>query len=269
MLLQSGCKINVGLRVVGKRADAYHNIESLFVPIPFFDTIEIVRAEVENFTVYNADFNIPKEKNLIWQCYKIMQAKYNLPPLQIYLVKRIPSGGGIGGGSGNVATFIKAINSKFNLQLAVSSMEAIALSIGSDCPFFIENKAAMVLGRGDVLLPYFNNNRKFYAVLLYSDVQISTKEAYSGISINDTNAGVLELLGDEKLWKKNLKNDFAPVVYAKYPELANLENDLYKQGAIYASLTGTGGCQYALFNTEVNLSPELQNKVLWGGWLSF
>lgn len=266
MLVKSNCKINVGLWVTRKRSDGYHDIESLFVPVPFFDTIELVLSEKANLFVYNADFDIPKEKNLVWQCYLKMQERYTVPNIEIHLVKRIPSGGGIGGGSGNVGAFINAVNTMFDLKLSVAEREALAMEIGSDCGFFIENKPALVLGRGETMLPYFGG-RKLYACLLFSKIQISTAEAYGNLQAKERLVSFLEVLNQPENWQNNLENDFAAVVYNKFPELAANETELISHGAVYAGLSGTGGCQVALFQSKVTLPQHLQEKILWEGEL--
>jgi 4-diphosphocytidyl-2-C-methyl-D-erythritol kinase len=266
MLVKSNCKINVGLWVTRKRSDGYHDIESLFVPVPFFDTIELVLAEKANLIVYNADFDIPKEKNLVWQCYLKMQERYAVPDIEIHLVKRIPSGGGIGGGSGNVGAFINAVNAMFDLKLSVAERETLAMEIGSDCGFFIENKPALVLGRGETMLPY-HGGHSFYACLLYSDIQIGTAQAYSGMKPKVRDESYLEILKSPEQWQSKLTNDFEFVVYGVYPELAANKSALKELGAVYAGLSGTGGCQIALFQSKVTLPQHLQEKVLWEGEL--
>lgn len=267
MLVQSGCKINIGLWVTKRRTDGYHDVRSLFVPIPFFDTLEIVHAQTADLLTYNADFSIPKEKNLVWKCYLLMCERYAVPPLQIHLVKRIPSGGGIGGGSGNVGALINAVDAFCNLNLSIHEKENLAMEIGSDCGFFIENRLAIVSGRGEVMVPY-SSNRKFYAVLLFSKIQISTKEAYEGMEPNARNFSFLSALKDSSDWQSLLTNDFRTKVYGMFPELASNEKALLQNGAFYASLSGTGGCQVGLFNEKHELTPELKSKMLWEGWLN-
>lgn len=268
MLVKSPCKINVGLWVTRKRSDNYHDISSLFVPIPFFDTIEIVLADKADLTVYHADFDIPKEKNLVWKCYQLMQERYQLPNLEIHLVKRIPSGGGIGGGSGNVGALINAINLFCDLKLSTSERERLAMEIGSDCGFFIESKPALVLGRGETMVPYYGGNT-FYAYLLYSNIQVSTAQAYSGLMPKPRKESYLEALQNPEQWQEALINDFAPVVYGLFPELADNEKALKLAGAKYAGLSGTGGCQIGLFKQKADLPSALKEKILWEGELCF
>lgn len=267
MLVQSGCKINIGLWVTERRTDGYHNVRSLFVHVPFFDTLEIVHAQTADLITYNADFSIPKEKNLVWKCYLLMCERYAIPPLQIHLVKRIPSGGGIGGGSGNVGALINAVDEFCHLKLTIAEKENLAMEIGSDCGFFIENKSAIVSGRGETMVPYASN-RKYFAVLMFSRIQISTKEAYEGIVPNARDFSFLSALKNPQDWQTLLTNDFSDKVYGKFPELGDNEKALLKNGAFYASLSGTGGCQIGLFNEEPELLPVLKSKVLWSGWLN-
>lgn len=268
MLVKSGCKINVGLWVTRKRSDDYHDVTSLFVPVPFFDTIEIIEAKEANLITYNADFDIPKEKNLVWKCFLLMQQRYAVPNLEIHLVKRIPSGGGIGGGSGNVGAFINAVDVLFCLELSVSEREQLAMEIGSDCGFFIENRPALVLGRGETMLPY-HGDHSFYAYLLFSDVQIGTAQAYIGMQPNEREESFLQILKSPEQWQGKLTNDFSSVIYKAYPELAENEKALINSGAVYAGLSGTGGCQIALFKERIDLPESLQEKVLWEGELCF
>jgi 4-diphosphocytidyl-2-C-methyl-D-erythritol kinase len=268
MLVKSGCKINIGLWVTCKRSDGYHDIESLFVPVPFFDTIEVIEAKASDLITYNADFDIPKEKNLVWKCFLLMQERYDVPNIEIHLVKRIPSGGGIGGGSGNVGAFINAVDRKFDLKLSVFEKEQLAMEIGSDCGFFIENKPALVLGRGEAMIPY-HGGYSFYAYLLYSDIQIGTAQAYTGMVPKARGESYLEILKTPEHWQGKLTNDFESVVYGAYPELAENEKALINSGAVYAGLSGTGGCQIALFKERIELPQALQEKVLWEGELCF
>lgn len=267
MIAFSVCKVNLGLWIESKREDSYHNMQSVFLPVNLNDSVEIQKKPVADIKVYNADFDIPKEQNLLWKTYILFKEKFNIDPVQINLVKNIPSGGGIGGGSGNVGCFINLLDRYFQLELSLDEKQNLALEIGSDCPYFINPVPSVVWGRGEKVKP-ISNFPKLYLVLLFSNVQISTKEAYSGISPKKRGVDISEGLNRPKdEWTHFFDNDFSRVVYNKYPELVLNLDGLNELGAFYSSLSGTGGCQFALFNEEVDAKATLGEKVIYQGWL--
>ncbi len=260
-------KINVGLFITGKRADSYHNIESLFYPIGIHDTLEISPSEVSELTVLNTPIEGRREDNLIWKTWEILKQRYDLGNIHIRLVKNIPMGGGIGGGSADVGFFINLVDVGFGLNLSLGEKEEIALKIGSDCPFFIRNEPALVSGRGEKMQRIDSFLKGYYLVLCFADISVGTKEAYSNIKPNASEVNWADVVNHPSSWKATLKNDFEPYVLGKYSELEKIKTTLYETGAVYASLTGTGGCLYGIFEKPVDLPGEIKQVTVWSGLL--
>ncbi|MES2628832.1 MAG: 4-(cytidine 5'-diphospho)-2-C-methyl-D-erythritol kinase [Bacteroidota bacterium] len=269
MVVFPTAKINFGLNIVSRREDGYHEIESIFYPIGISDALEINPAQEQTSISFHGR-TIPgnAEDNLILKAWNILRERYSLPEISIQLVKNIPMGGGIGGGSADCGFFINLVNETFDLQLTVEEREHIAGKLGSDCPFFIRNLPSYVSGRGELLQPVTPFLSGYYLVLVYGDLHISTKEAYSGISPKRSGQYLWEIMNEApENWKKLVKNDFEPVVFAKHPALREIKNNLYAAGAVYASLTGTGSCVYGLFKEDPGALKSLGDKVCWRGWM--
>ena len=271
MITFPNAKINLGLRVLRKRSDGFHDIRSLFLPVPLCDALEVIPADDNGplLEVLGHALDVPPEKNLVWKTYGHMRSVFQLPDYHIILYKKIPSGGGLGGGSADVGFLIRMLNQLGQLGLTAAEMEAIALEIGSDCPFFIQNRPSLVSGRGEKLEGRSSWRFKAYTVLLFSDQSVSTAEAYAGITPYETGPDLRQVLDRQALWRSQLVNDFGKVVYRQHPGLADNIEKMYRCGAFYASLTGTGGAQYAFFETPPQLPEEVRSRIIWQGWLSF
>ena len=254
MLLFPGSKINIGLSILNKREDGYHNLESVFYPIPLFDSLEFLEAKELTF---ESSVEIDPEKpNSVLQAYYLLKEKYDLPPLSIFLQKRIPMGAGLGGGSSNGAFMLVGLNSYFNLGLSVSELKNFALKIGSDCPFFIENKPKFVEGKGELLIDISISLAGNYIVLVNPNIHISTQEAFSNLSIKENKQNFLkDQLTHNPIsnWKEFVFNDFEEGVFLHHPEIKMIKESLYKDGANFASMTGTGSTVFGIFETEPNL----------------
>lgn len=264
-------KINLGLSITGKREDGFHNISSIFFPLPFHDIIEITEltGEYEEKLYYiGPDLGIHWSKNLVWKTYSLLKEQFDLPPLAIHLLKKIPAGGGLGGGSADASFLINLIAKKYELPISMVKKEKLALEIGSDCPYFLHNTPMEVSGRGEVLKELEAPQWKLYTFLIFSDLSISTKKAYEGITPQTPSILPADVYQSPELWKTQLKNDFETPVYMKHPTLKKNIEAFYEAGALYASLTGTGGAQYALFTEKPQHLPlDLQQKVLWQGYI--
>ncbi len=270
MVVFPNAKINFGLSIVAKRNDGYHDIESIFYPIGICDALEIEPSTTgtTNLTIHGLSVPGTVNDNLIMKAWLLMQERYNLPEVAINLVKHIPMGGGVGGGSADCGFFINLVDSFFKLNLAIQEKQEIAARLGSDCVFFINNVPALVTGRGEFLKPLAPFLSGYYLVLLYGGVHISTQEAYAGIRPVPASVNLEEVSqGPTENWKRLVKNDFEGVVFKKHPKLEELKTALYNQGAFYASLTGTGSCLYGLFNEKPHLKPALLEHVCWQGYL--
>lgn len=263
MIVFPNAKINVGLNITGKRADGYHNIESVFYPIPLKDVLEIVVAEdgVTEMKICGLNIDGDVSDNSVTKAYRLMKEQYCLPAVKIYLEKIIPFGAGLGGGSADASFAIRLLNDLFNLGASISDMEAIAAKIGADCPFFIQNKPAYVTGIGDELHPLEFSLDGVSFLLVKPDDFISTKEAYSKVkpkkSVLPLSEMVLKPIFE---WKENIVNDFEESVFPGHPTVKRIKEMMYEQDALYASMSGSGSSVFGFFKQEVdaeNLFPGM------------
>ena len=247
MILYPNAKINIGLNILSKREDNYHNISSIFFPIlDCFDILEIKRTNKFLFT--SSGMKIPGKKNLCQTAYEAIKNKFNISPVHIHLHKLIPIGSGLGGGSSDASFVLRGLNQIFNLKLSNSELEKISKDIGADCPFFIENKTKYVTGIGDKMKKINLDLSNYTIKLTHSNINISTANAFSNIKANHQNY-ILENLSDIPIerWKNEVKNDFENNVFEVYPQLKIEKEKFYSEGAIYSSMTGTGSTIYGIF----------------------
>lgn len=258
MITFPNAKINIGLYITGKRPDGYHNIESIFYPIPLCDAMEVVPAEELKFTTSGLDIPGDQDNNLCLKAYYLMAGRYKeIKPVHIHLQKNIPMGAGLGGGSADGAFMINILNDFFNLNLDVPTRESIAAELGSDCPFFIENKPKLVTGRGEVMHPHSLDLKGWYLGLVSPKIHVSTAEAYAGIQPRAVSMSWEKLTDDVAGWSKmGLVNQFEATVAKKHPEILDLKNQLLRAGAVYASMTGSGSSVYGLFKKKPALEIE-------------
>jgi 4-diphosphocytidyl-2-C-methyl-D-erythritol kinase len=265
MLAFANAKINLGLHVTGKRADGYHNLETIFYPVKIYDVVETLDADVVSCTIRGTDIPGNTEDNICLKAYHLLKKDFDLPAQHICLLKNIPIGAGLGGGSADAAFLIRLWNDKFKLSLSQEQMENYARQLGADCAFFIRNKTVYAEGKGDEFSEVSIDLSEYFLVLVKPDVQVSTAEAYDGIKSTKPITSLKDLIHlPLSEWKTNLKNDFEASVFLKYPEIETIKNSLYQSGAIYASMSGSGSCVYAIFGSSVKL-PELErsNKVFY------
>lgn len=247
MILYPNAKINLGLNILSKRDDGFHNLISVFYPLHnYFDILEIVPATKFLFTT--SGLNIPGKSNLCEKAYALMNSKYNINPIHIHLHKNIPIGSGLGGGSSDASYVLKGINQLFNLNIDNCTLQKISLEIGADCPFFIQNKVKLVSGIGDVMNDIDLDISEYEIRVINTGIHISTKEAFSEIVCDNTNNSLqnLAFLPIEK-WKYSITNDFEKNIFNKYPKIKESKQKLYDSGAIYSSMTGTGSAVYGVF----------------------
>lgn len=266
MILFPNAKINIGLNIVGRRQDGYHNLETVMYPIALREALELVEAKELRFTSSGIDIPGNVADNLCLRVYQLLALDHKLPPVHIHLHKHIPIGAGLGGGSADSSFLIKLINKKFSLNLSDQEMESYASEIGSDCAFFIKNKPVFAFEKGDKFRDIELDLCKYFVVLVMPPVHVSTAEAYSGISAKPVSKHLTELikLAPEQ-WKFDVKNDFEDSVFPKFPIIAEIKSKLYDAGAVYASMSGSGASVYGIFNQELKL-PELEkgNRVFYG-----
>lgn len=253
MIVYPNCKINIGLRILNKRNDGYHNIESVFYPVSVSDILEINRispAAENQIQFKSTGITIPgnAEENICVKAYHLINKDYPLPALQVHLHKQIPIGAGLGGGSADAAFFIKALNALEELNLSFGEMHHYAKQIGSDCSFFINNKPALAEQKGDALEPVDLNLKGYHLVIVYPNIHISTALAYSSVVPNREGEKIEELIKmPVNSWKDAIVNAFEAGIVTKFPVVGEVKNKLYALGAAYASMTGSGSAVYGIF----------------------
>lgn len=265
MITFPNAKINLGLDVVSKRPDGYHNLETVFYPVPLEDILEINIADDADapeytFTMYNAVFEGDSSDNLVVKAYKALAADHRLPKVKISLYKNIPTGAGLGGGSADAAFALKMLNSIAKLGLSDGELEEYAARIGADCAFFIRNTPAYATGIGNILVPAECSLAGYCMVIVKPDIHISTKEAYSLVSPAEPATALTAIAARPVTeWKGAMKNDFEKSVFAKYPAMERIKEELYSMGAVYASMSGSGSAFFGIFNEEQS-TEELKRR---------
>lgn len=265
MLLLPNCKINIGLNIVSKRPDGYHNLETVFFPIPLRDNLEFKEIENEDVPYRLVSGGVPiegkPEDNLIVKVYLDMKAEFNLPALELSLYKNIPMGAGLGGGSSDAAAMMKGLNEAYNLQLSAEDMEKRLAKFGADCPFFVRNKPAYATGIGDELTNCNVSLKDKFIVLVKPDVFVSTKEAYAHVTPKLPAIPLAEAIKlPIETWKEQIVNDFEQSVFPFHPELPAIKQTLYDMGAVYASMSGSGSTMYGIFNRPTPEANEVFDK---------
>ena len=257
MICFPNAKINLGLHITAKRKDGYHDIETCMVPVPLYDALEVVVDKKTVFDVSGLAIPGDEKENLILKALKLLRKDFNdLPPVNIHLLKKIPMGAGLGGGSADAAFALTLMNRLFDLHLENWFLEDYAAQLGSDCAFFIENTPKIATGRGEVLEPIEVNLKGDHLILVKPPIHIGTKEAYAGVKPQIPKSNLREILKDKSLWKKQLVNDFEESIFPSYPELADIKNQLYDMGAYYAAMSGSGSTVFGLFG-------EVPEKIFW------
>lgn len=253
MVCFSNCKINIGLYIVQKRIDGFHNINTVFVPLPLYDVLEVLPSDNMDLTVYNQKIPGKKSENIVIKAYQLLQKKYHLAPVHIHLLKNIPIGAGLGAGSANGAYTLQLLNEYFSLQISKNELLEMALELGSDCPFFIENKPVYATQRGEIFTPIDLNLNPYKLVIINPGIHISTLWAFQQVQPTAPKFDLLEAIQHPMQdWKNLISNDFEPAVLSQYPAIQQIKETLYQQGAQYASLSGTGSTVYGFFNKKEN-----------------
>ena len=251
MILFPIAKINLGLHVLNKRTDGFHEIESCLYPIPLCDILEIIPADETKFLQTGIDLPNSNEKNICVKAYDLLAANYNIPPVYIHLRKQIPIGAGLGGGSSDAAFVLKGLNELFSLNISRADLASFAAELGSDCPFFITSLPCLVSGRGEVISPSNIDLSGKFLVLINPNIHISTKEAYALINPQQPEGKLEEMLsGEQNKWKRSLVNDFQVPIAQKYPIISETIDFLYENGAYYAAMSGSGSTVFGLFDSE-------------------
>lgn len=256
------CKINLGLNIVSRRPDGYHNLETVFYPIPLHDNLEVIDASGTSlpYILHKTGLEIEgaPESNLVVRVLQSLRETYhNIPPVEIWLHKRIPSGAGLGGGSSDAAYMMRLLNEQYDLGMDDDDMEYRLSRLGADCAFFNKAIPAFATGIGDQLMPINLTLAGWNFVLVKPDIHVSTREAFSMVTPRRPEQSLLQALSRPvETWRDTVVNDFEKSVFRHHPEIAAIKMTLYDMGAVYASMTGSGSSVFALFN---NRQPEAQD----------
>jgi 4-diphosphocytidyl-2-C-methyl-D-erythritol kinase len=275
MITFPNAKINIGLNIIEKRPDGYHNLQSVFYPVQLTDALEIVEQHedtTECIALTSSGIAIPgnTSENLCYKAYQLIAADYQLPAIKIHLHKHIPIGAGLGGGSADAAFFIKLLNEKFDLHISWGEMHHYAKQLGSDCSFFITNKPVFAEGRGDEYESLQLDLSAYHIALVYPSIAVNTGAAYSRVipskPVRSLEKDITTLPVEQ--WKAYIHNDFETSIFAAHPEIKNVKEKLYKQGAVYAAMSGSGSTVFGLFKNETNLKLVFPNAFVWEARLS-
>lgn len=259
MIVFPNAKINIGLNVVSKREDGYHNLETIFFPVKLADALEFAEAEETSLSTSGIQMNGDPEQNLVLKAFRLLQSDFNLPQLQFHLHKVIPFGAGLGGGSSDAAFTLKMLNNYFNLELTQQKLESYAAQIGADCPFFILNKPTFATGIGNKFHNIELNLADYGIIILKLDINVSTPEAYKNVIPRNPKFRLTEIIKTPVSdWKNLIVNDFEKSVFPKYPQIAELKQLLYDLGAEFASMSGSGSAVFGIFR---HLPINLENKI--------
>jgi len=268
MIVFPNAKINLGLRILRKRPDGFHDLESAFLPVGLTDMLEIVpdtgnnTGKTDRLTLTGIPLEA-RDDNLCIRALRLLKDKHGIPDVNLHLHKRIPTGAGLGGGSSDAAFTLRALNEMFSLGLDVPVLREYASKIGSDCPFFIINEPSLGTGRGENLEPLSLDLSGYALILVLPGITINTAMAYRMISPTDKDQPVKEVLKTApEEWSGRLVNHFEVPVFEKYPEIGGIKQALYAGGAVYASMTGSGSAVYGLFRESPILPPEISRYPL-------
>ena len=257
MITFPNAKINLGLNIVEKRPDGYHNLETIFYPINLQDALEVTRRENNDkeYTLHisGSPLEGEPEDNLVVKAYKLLKKDYpGLLPVDIHMYKHIPAGAGLGGGSSDAACMIKLLNDKFSLGLSTERMEEYAAKLGADCAFFIRNKPVFATGIGNLFEPVELSLKGYHIILIKPDIFVSTRDAFAEIKPVRPAVSLKEIVKQPmETWKHSMKNDFEDSVFKKFPEIAAIKDELYDLGAVYAAMSGSGSSVYGIFKAPI------------------
>jgi 4-diphosphocytidyl-2-C-methyl-D-erythritol kinase len=248
MLSFPNAKINLGLNVMERRPDGYHNLETVFYPLELSDILEVLPGDSFQFHSSGLLLDTEGGDNLVVKAYSLFKREFDLPPVRIHLHKAIPFGAGLGGGSSDAAHMLKMLSRLFGLGLSSAQLRHYAAKLGADCPFFIDNQPSLATGIGDELCPISLDLGKYYFALVKPPFGVKTELAYKAIKPSKHKTSIKDiLLQPVETWKEYLNNDFETPVFRMFPEIASVKRRLYELGALYASMSGSGSSVYGIF----------------------
>ncbi|NPD47651.1 MULTISPECIES: 4-(cytidine 5'-diphospho)-2-C-methyl-D-erythritol kinase [unclassified Lentimicrobium] len=262
MIAYTPAKINIGLRILNKRADGFHNLDSYFYRVPLYDIIEIKTHDQDELVQTGVLTSTSMEENLVHKALNLLRKNFEIPPLKIHLHKQIPVQAGLGGGSGNASGMLKLLNNYFQLNISKREMLRYAGELGSDCPFFIEGKAAHVTGRGEIIEPIDFSLAGTYIAIIKAPVAMETARAFQLVNKSNKKLEDIQSIRKEE-YQYFMLNDFESSFHQELPEVTIIKNLLMDSGAFYASLSGSGSAVFALFESK----PHLQFDSSYFSWI--
>lgn len=263
MILFPPAKINLGLKVLKKRSDGFHEIETCMLAIPITDVLEILPSVEFIFKQTGIEVHGDQESNLCVKAFRMLQTRHGIPNARIHLRKQLPMGAGLGGGSADASYVLRGLNAVFNVGLSDDQLREMAAELGSDCPFFISDSAQIGRGRGEVLTDFSLTLNGYYLKIINPGIHVSTKEAFAGIIFSeDANSVDAILKRPIEDWKGLLKNDFETSIFAQFPLIGELKEQLYAEGAVYASMSGSGSTVYGIFEEKPAISTSYFERVV-------
>ena len=270
MIVFPNCKINLGLQILDKREDGFHNLETIFYPVPLKDALEIIPFDSKEQVIFNSSGNLingETKDNLCLRAYYLLKKDFPyLPAVKIHLHKNIPMGAGLGGGSADAAFTLQLLNKLFTLNITTEKLHDYSLQLGSDCPFFIINAPCIGTGRGEVLQEIELDLSGYKIVLVNPSIHVNTGEAFSNLNLAPKSLSMNSLKNKIQqpieTWKYNVENDFELPVFKKYPVIKNIKEHLYHQGAAYAAMSGTGSTVFGFFKKDTQLNLQFDSSFI-------
>ena len=257
MIVYPNAKINLGLNIIRKRDDGFHELASVFYPVSWKDALEIVRSSELKFTASGLPIPGDQSNNLCLKAFNLLKEEFDISAVHIHLHKVLPMGGGLGGGSSDAAFTLRVLNEMFELQLDRTQLRERAAKLGSDCAFFIENTPQLATGRGEVLSPFSVDLSGYNILLVYPAVAVSTPWAYSQIVPQQATHNLVEVLSAPvEKWREQLVNDFESPIFKAHEELAEIKEAMYSWGASYAAMSGSGSTMFGIFKQGIILPIE-------------
>jgi len=260
------CKINLGLSIIAKRKDGYHELETVFYPVGLQDIVEVIHSNDDKTEVQfsHTGLEIPGdiEKNLCVKAYHLLKHDFpTIPAVKMHLHKHIPMGAGLGGGSSDGTGILKLLNNLFNLGLKNNQLIDYAAQLGSDCPFFVYDSACHATGRGEILQPYACDLSNYKIALVHPGIHVSTAWAFSQLQPHPKEKSIAEIVAQPiEQWKNTLINDFEAPIFLAHPVLEEIKNELYTHGAIYASMSGSGSSLFGIFPNNFIWPSKFMNN---------
>jgi 4-diphosphocytidyl-2-C-methyl-D-erythritol kinase len=263
MVFFPNCKLNLGLNIIAKRQDGYHELETVFYPLNICDALEVINNqhasnEIE-FHSTGIKIDVRENENLCIRAYELLKNKFpQLPSVKMHLHKTIPTGAGLGGGSADGAVTLLILNKKYQLNLTTDHLKELALQLGSDCPFFIVNKPCFAKGRGEILEEITLDLSSYKFLLVNPNLHIDTRWAFSKIQLSRSGKNLKKTIAQPiESWRSGLINDFEEPVFQQYPQLHFIKTKLYDGGAIYASMSGSGSTFFGIFPRDTPLKNAM------------